>query len=153
MDVTLTYAVPVYILDLGANLSACNETRPIVDTLRLCNCFGQGDKAFITKLPIELLTAVGSCMVQPLRVQAADKWERDFRCFEERCHFAEHLSRKERIEIYKALVTAGRGWWSDEPDGEEHSFRIPSMRYLNDTVGEGMCNDDMARVPRHPLGA
>lgn len=78
MDLTLTYAISVHVVDLGANLDAHMETLPLVNTLRLCHRYGRGNKAFITKLPAELLARVESSVMQSTRDRARKEWMCEF---------------------------------------------------------------------------
>ncbi|KAK5677082.1 hypothetical protein LTS10_010271 [Elasticomyces elasticus] len=55
----LAYAVAVNAADLVTHIEAEAQFRPVVTTLRLCNVFGQGDDAHITRLPKELVDMIG----------------------------------------------------------------------------------------------
>lgn len=100
MDISLTYAVPVHIVDLGANLSAYINTKPAITALRLCNRFGKGDRAFITKLPIEVMSEIEALVIQDARDEEREDWENELRCFEWNCDDLDHLSDDEKDKIY-----------------------------------------------------
>ena len=60
-------AVPVPVHLLGAHLQAYAELQPAVNTLRLCNRHGHGDHAAISRLPVELITAIESYIIEDKR--------------------------------------------------------------------------------------
>lgn len=80
---------------LVAHLEIFNELRPTLDALRLCNAFGQGPEAHITKLPIELIERIGMCLVEPERAEARQKWEQVFKCFRNKCVAIDHYDSRE----------------------------------------------------------
>lgn len=43
---------------LGAHLEAYINLLPTITTLRLCNRFGQGEEAYIKRLPVELVSEI-----------------------------------------------------------------------------------------------
>ncbi|KAH0347941.1 hypothetical protein KCU83_g6518, partial [Aureobasidium melanogenum] len=49
------WGIPVKLVDILNNLDAYRKAIPTIHTLRLCNQFGKGDSAFITRLPKELI--------------------------------------------------------------------------------------------------
>jgi len=134
MDIILTYAVPVNVVDLGASLKAYVDTLPTVNTLRLCNCFGKGPNAFITKMPVELVKAVETHVVKPARAKVATDWERDFRCFQQECSMTDYLSREEKFEIYYDYMTELS--WNFDDDIEEPSD-AKLERVVPQTIGGG----------------
>lgn len=134
MDVTLTYAVPVHVLDLGASLKAYIDTLPVTNQLRLCNRFGQGNQAFITKLPVELLGLVEYYVKRPVRKGFRAGWKKDLKCFEQKCSFLDHLSWEQKLEIYQ--VWADQMGVYSEPPREE-----PTEKDVNAVVEEMMDED------------
>ncbi|THW46512.1 hypothetical protein D6D17_07691 [Aureobasidium pullulans] len=54
----LVWGVPVRISDLLCSVDAFHKAMPTIQTLRLCNQFGQGEDARITKLPKELIAFI-----------------------------------------------------------------------------------------------
>ncbi|KAH0274241.1 hypothetical protein KCU91_g5400, partial [Aureobasidium melanogenum] len=51
----IVWGIPVKLVDILNNLDAYRKAIPTIHTLRLCNQFGKGDSAFITRLPKELI--------------------------------------------------------------------------------------------------
>jgi len=51
-NVQLAWATPIDPVTLTTHLSAQFEVQAAFDTLRLCNRYGKGDHATVTKLPV-----------------------------------------------------------------------------------------------------
>jgi len=100
METMLTYAVPVHVAELGANLQAWIDTLRAVQSLRLCHRVGRGNTAALTRLPTELLARIESCLVNAVRQQSRPEWGLDLRCYENVCTPLEHFSWDEQILIY-----------------------------------------------------
>lgn len=62
--VEVAWAVPVKIEQLGAHLEAYTSLQTTLNALRLCNRFGSGTQATITKLPIELVQQIERHMIE-----------------------------------------------------------------------------------------
>ncbi|KAK4958833.1 hypothetical protein LTR10_003630 [Elasticomyces elasticus] len=73
----LAWAVPVDPVDLIAYLEAEVRFRPVADTLRLCNVFGKGKKADITRLPKEMVDLIEEFLIVDM---VAVRTERQARC-------------------------------------------------------------------------
>lgn len=80
LDVAVEWAWPVSTARLGAHLEAYKRALPAITTLRLCNRFGQGEKAYITKLPIELVTSIEHHLAANQRKKYLKKWQRKADC-------------------------------------------------------------------------
>ena len=100
MDMTLTWALPVKVEVLGAHLEAYLETLPNINALRLCNCFGTGPEAHISKLPIELLTHIEAEIIEPVRQTRLSAWSQNFKCFEQTCTWRDHYDLESVQEMY-----------------------------------------------------
>ncbi|GIZ45186.1 hypothetical protein CKM354_000836600 [Cercospora kikuchii] len=98
--IEMTWAVPVKIEQLGPHLEAYTSLQPALNTLRLCNRFGAGPKAAITKLPIELIQNIERYMVQEKQEKLAPAWTREFRCWQNRCVPFDHVDDEEILDIY-----------------------------------------------------
>lgn len=96
----VAWAVPVEVDVLGARLQSYRETRAVIDTLRLCNRFGKGDQAFVTRLPTELLEVV----VQHIRwadlESNLERWSQGLACCEGGCFTLDHWSGEELLQIH-----------------------------------------------------
>ena len=97
MDMTLTYAVPVHVLNLGPNLTAYFETLSAINAFRCCNRFGK--HAALTKLPRELVDRVETFLITGVRKSVSKQWRRTFHCFQGECWELDYLSNKEKREI------------------------------------------------------
>ncbi|KAK5723604.1 hypothetical protein LTR15_005303 [Elasticomyces elasticus] len=73
----LAWAVKVDPVDLIAYLEAEVRFRPVADTLRLCNVFGKGKKADITRLPKEMVDLIEEFLIVDM---VAVRTERQARC-------------------------------------------------------------------------
>lgn len=125
MDVTFTYAVPVHILDLTANLTAYIKTKPVFHALRLCNRFGKGSQAFIARLPTELIANIEAHVLSSVRQEEKTTWQERLRCLEGRCEQFEHLDHVEKLKIFNTI----------RPEGEDHEI---SDRELDKLVAEAL---------------
>lgn len=56
-----------------------------IEALRACNRFGMGKKAFITRLPSEVVKLIEERMLYDTRSSAVEEWDTPFRCYEDRC--------------------------------------------------------------------
>lgn len=100
LDFSLAWSVAVPVEQLGAHLQTYVEMQPQVNALRLCNRFGKGPKAAITKLPVELVAEVEHHLVEHERKKHRKHWKKDFRCFEGLCKPIDHMSDSEQVDMY-----------------------------------------------------
>lgn len=70
---------------------------PAISMLRLCNRFGQGPEAFITRLPAELLNNIEYRLMEPVRRREVALWEGAFGCFEQKCELPEHVDWEDKV--------------------------------------------------------
>lgn len=99
-SVGLLWAIPVSPVLLGAHLEVYIKLLPTFTALRLCWRFGKGPRAFVHRLPIELVKSVEDILTAEARVSAEAKWEFDFVCFEGRCQPVHHVSDMDWEQIY-----------------------------------------------------
>ena len=93
--------MPVRIDKLGAHLEAYIKTQPTVIALRLCGRFGSGPHCHINKLPVELIGAIETFIVEPARVEALETWSTEYRCFEVKCDLIDdHFTHEEQRAMY-----------------------------------------------------
>lgn len=85
---------------LCASLGAYAETRPVLDTLRLCHRFGRGPKCVINKLPVELVQQIEDYIAAPALPKHQDLWAPALRCLEEVCNSMDHLDKEFLIMHY-----------------------------------------------------
>ncbi|GAB1733579.1 hypothetical protein NU195Hw_g1766t1 [Hortaea werneckii] len=103
IDATVAWAVPVEVEVLGAHLEAYVNLQPTINTLRMCNRFGKGDQAAITKLPVELLNEVEDILMEEERRKTRKEWEADFRCFQLHCESRDHYSPCELEDLTREI--------------------------------------------------
>ncbi|KAF2806201.1 uncharacterized protein BDZ99DRAFT_91948 [Mytilinidion resinicola] len=96
----VAWAVPVDIARLGPHLEAYMEAKPAMDALRLCHRFGTGQKAYITKLPMELIAMIENELQKASRKSKAKCWKEDYLCFQDCCTLEDHFSDEETEELY-----------------------------------------------------
>ena len=145
MDVTLTYAVPVHILDLGPNITAYFETLPAINAFRCCNRFGQN--ATVAKLPEELVDRVESFLIQDARDSIREDWQRDFQCFERRSVGSSHLNRAEKIDLWREILCANGA------DVEEYDVHRWSDEALDDVIGPDVLYSENKYTHRKRIAA
>ncbi|KAF7195747.1 hypothetical protein HII31_02882, partial [Pseudocercospora fuligena] len=102
--IDFAWAMPVDIVQLGAHLEAYDTVQPMINTLRLCNRFGRGDKAAITKLPVELVLRVEEYLMIEERVKLLNAWATDLRCWKGQCRPIEHMSNAQILKYYNAFL-------------------------------------------------
>ena len=96
----VVWGLPVNPAQLGAHLEAYVEMKPAIDTLRLCNRFGRGQEAYITKLPQELISMIELELVRKLRIHYYHShWGDELCCLEQDCELYDHFSQEEIEEI------------------------------------------------------
>lgn len=86
---------------LGAHLEAYIETFPTIIALRLCGRYGTGPQCHINKLPVELINAIETFVVDSARVEALETWSSEYKCFEVRCDLVDdHFTYKHQHVMY-----------------------------------------------------
>lgn len=99
----VAWAVPVKVNELGARLQSYLETKPSIDTLRLCNRFGKGNNVFVTSLPAEVLELI----VQHVRwmdfESNLEQWTQNQRCCEGDCDPPEHFTEEDRVDLHSEV--------------------------------------------------
>lgn len=103
---SLAWSVPVRADILAAHLDAYKSLHEReIKSLRLCHRFGQGEKAAVTRLPVELVALIEDYLMQDARQEALDyNYEQAFRCWEGKCQPREHLAEHELAEAYLPLL-------------------------------------------------
>lgn len=104
--VEVAWAVPVKIEQLGAHLEAYTSLQTTLNALRLCNRFGSGTQATITKLPIELVQQIERHMIEEKQEELMPAWTRDFRCWQNVCQPIDHMKDVEILEFYNEIQDA-----------------------------------------------
>lgn len=105
LDVTLAWSVPVPVEILGAHLQAYVLLQPAIRMIRLCNRFGKGPQAAITKLPIEIVTEIEAYLSEHEREEQRHNWKTDFTCFQGLCSPLDHMSDTERVGLWQDFFT------------------------------------------------
>ena len=120
----VVWGLPVNPAQLGAHLEAYVEMKPAMDTLRLCNRFGRGQEAYITKLPQELTSMIELELVRKLRIHYYHShWGDELCCLEQDCELYDHFSQEEIEEIEdQAASEIGEGVvdWDDEGEMDRY---------------------------------
>ncbi|GAB7343453.1 hypothetical protein MBLNU457_1477t1 [Dothideomycetes sp. NU457] len=112
---TVTWAIPVSVGQLIGHLEAHKKMKATIDTLRLCNRFGKGPNAKVTKLPVELVEMIEQEILREPRATAARAWERRHACIEQRCQPLDHFHYFE-LKEFARIVMGISAPWDDEPD-------------------------------------
>jgi hypothetical protein len=87
---------------LGAHLEAYIQTLPTILVLRLCARFGIGPQCHVGRLPAELISTIGSFIIEPARVEALDTWSREFKCFDIKCDtMDDHFTQEEQHGLFR----------------------------------------------------
>ena len=100
LSASLTWSVPVQVDELGAHLEAYITLQPTLTAVRLCNRFGRGRLAAITKLPIELVSYIESFLVEEERAKHLKTWSSRFKCWKCTCRPTDHQTEKQRRDLY-----------------------------------------------------
>ncbi len=85
----LAWAIPVSPDLLGQALEAYDKFVPILNTLRLCHRYGKGTEVHITKLPVEILSAIEEIVYQDVQSRNST-WLENFKHYEHRCEPSDH---------------------------------------------------------------
>ncbi|KAK5706239.1 hypothetical protein LTR97_001226 [Elasticomyces elasticus] len=105
----LAWAVKVDPADLVAFIEIEAAFRPVTDTLRLCNVFGKGEHAHITRLPKELvdlieehLDKVGARSERRAHCRSLEE------CFSSFCsHWEKHMTDEQKLELVNEVLEEG----------------------------------------------
>lgn len=120
LDFTVAWSLEVPVEILGAHLQAYVELQPTIQALRLCNRYGQGFRAAVTKLPIELVKEIEGHLIIDERKKQRKNWATDFRCFQGLCKPLEHLSDSKQVDIWRDIrYTCGCLTCMDSDDEED----------------------------------
>jgi hypothetical protein len=113
--------IPVKPLDLLCNLDSFRKAIPVIRTLRLCNQFGKGEDAGITKLPKELIEFIEEELLASLRQDktgAGRGRTRKYACFEGTCRPSDHMDKAymdgELEEVKFDLLDAHPEWQTED---------------------------------------
>ncbi|KAK6006155.1 hypothetical protein QM012_006565 [Aureobasidium pullulans] len=90
----IVWGISVDPVDFLSNLDAFRKALPAIHSLRLCNQFGQGEKAAITKLPRELIEVIEEELLALHHQQEKSLlfgWSQKYRCFEGSCRASDHM--------------------------------------------------------------
>ena len=138
----VVWGLPVNPAQLGAHLEAYVEMKPAIDTLRLCRRFGRGQKAYITKLPQELMSMIELELVRKLRIHYyRSHWGDEFSCLEQDCELYDHFSQEE-IEEIEDQATSEIDEEVVDWDNEDEMDRYIDLQ--EERVLEIMTDDDKA---------
>ncbi|KAK4545954.1 hypothetical protein LTR36_002518 [Oleoguttula mirabilis] len=102
--IELAWATPVNALTLVAHLGAQIKLQPTIDTIHLCNRFGRGNNATITKLPTEIIEQIDGCLINAERERLKEDAAKEYACWIGRCKPTDHLSADQCISIYDAKI-------------------------------------------------
>jgi hypothetical protein len=138
-------------VDLLYHLDAFREAIPTLHTLRLCNRFGKGENAGITKLPRELVEFIGEELLALLRRDETDDiygWAKRYGCFEGTCRPLHHLDHLDpcsemniKLEAAKIdLLRAHPEWRTDDgiefPDNYDDLLESKILNRLDMYAGD-----------------
>lgn len=130
--------IPVNPAELLCNLDAFRKAIPTIETLRLCNQFGKGENAGVTKLPKELIGYIEEELLVLLRQEErhADRsWVKRFCCFEGTCRPSDHMDVVDFFNeldeydemVEEALITLSKTHsdWHSEDWRTDDGFDLP----------------------------
>ncbi|KAK5723611.1 hypothetical protein LTR15_005310 [Elasticomyces elasticus] len=124
----LAYALQVDATDFVACLEVDASFRDARETLRLCNVFGAGDQAHITRLPKELIDEIDGYLEEEQPRSAAQRCaqvKQLYECFQNRCRPCVHLD-EDAKRVYVRKVVGDEVGFEDLDDNvvlamiEEH---------------------------------
>jgi hypothetical protein len=75
----------VAVEDFVPSLAGYVQSLDVTTSLRLCNRYGRGSRAFVNKLPTELVELIEAHVHIAMRQRAFAEWEQQKRCTEGRC--------------------------------------------------------------------
>jgi len=135
----LAWAVPVDPLELIVHLASYVESRPSILMLRLCARFGRGPKAYVAKLPLEIVAMTERLIIQGSIQTSANTYLEDVRnCGDRVCQPLDHLTPSRKAAILKEALDDD--WcdldWEDEEELENNREEYLTSRQLN--AGEGL---------------
>ncbi|KAG9518736.1 hypothetical protein KCV07_g5331, partial [Aureobasidium melanogenum] len=90
----IVWGIPVNPVDFLCNLDAFHKALPTINSLRLCNQFGKGENAGITKLPKELIEFIIEELLTLHRGHEENLlhgWSKTYCCFEGSCRPSDHV--------------------------------------------------------------
>lgn len=116
-SIVFAWALPVKVEVLGAHLEAYQALLPTLIAVRLCNRYGKGSKAHITKLPIEMIHHIEGFLFRTTRATTLPQWGQDLRCWEEKCQPIDHMDDATILEIYNR---SKRDWTPGGVDFEDY---------------------------------
>ncbi|KAK5739172.1 hypothetical protein LTR17_005473 [Elasticomyces elasticus] len=114
----LAYALQVDAADFVACLEVNASFRDTRATLRLCNVFGAGDQAHITRLPKELIDEIDGYLEEEQPVSAAQRRaevKQLYECFQNRCRPCVHLD-EDAKRVYVRRVVGDKVAFEDLDD-------------------------------------
>lgn len=75
------------------------EVKPAIQTLRLCHRFGVGKKAYLPKLPQELVEEISTVIYLSHRQEVTKSWVENQECFEGECRPKDHFTERKWVEM------------------------------------------------------
>lgn len=139
--VELAWAVEVKIHKFGAYVQAYCNLQPTLLTLRLCNRFGNGDKATINKLPVEMIQLIETHLMQDEKARTLPDWTRDMGCWEGKCKRIDHLTDETILSWYNDMH---EDIWYNESDcgcGTRHGASYRRRTKVTRSIREWMIED------------
>lgn len=135
--------IPVEVVKLLSHLDAFEAELPTSHSLRLCNRFGRGEYAHVTKLPEEIIVMVEQQLLsQRLETPMSDgsvNWRSRYCCFEASCRISAHAEGTQEHKILDRAIAVVR---EAHPYLDEFSSTTELRRFhgLIDGVFADLCH-------------
>lgn len=94
----LTWALEVDAIEACGHFEAYLYAKEVIETLELCNRFGQGSQAYITRVPAEVIQSIGGFVTGMEREEALDFCYQEEACWSGTCDSMDHFD-SEDIEL------------------------------------------------------
>lgn len=131
--ICLTWTVQVPVEKLGGHVQLFETLVPAINTLRMCNRFGQGDEAHITKLPMELVHRIEEYYIlNSINTHATEHKvavDKDYRCWKGTCDISDHFEHPRLLEIYNAEMEERFARYGVCPCGCRKKYYEQDMEY------------------------
>lgn len=96
----LTWALEVDGIRACAHLQAYINVKPVVDALKLCNRFGLGSRAYVARMPAEIIQSIGEFVTEMERSEQLNVCYRQRACWSETCERKNHFDPKIIEQMY-----------------------------------------------------
>jgi len=103
----LTWALEVDAIEACARFEAYINTKDVMLTLEMCNRFGRGSKAYITRVQAEVIQSIGGFLTEMERKEELDECYQEQACWSSTCESMDHFDSKNIEHMYFAHLDDG----------------------------------------------